>query len=154
MSTLLSARGFTLIEALIAAALLIGPVAILAQLLIGSIAQSVNAEQATAALTLAQAKLEALRAAPFDFDANGVRVDSPLLAASPPNALTVDTPPYVDALDRFGAETLALPAFVRRWAVTPRPGDPDTLELAVCVSATATRLVYPQCVWSLRTRRP
>jgi len=125
-------------------------------LLVRSVQQTVHAEQTTTSLTLAQGKLEQLRAAAFGFDGNGVRIDDALLTPSPANALTEDTPPYLDGLDRFGQLPAAgmSPAFVRRWSIRTHRNDPDTLELAVCVNAVGMALPQPQCVWTIRTRRP
>jgi type II secretory pathway pseudopilin PulG len=139
-------RGFSLLEALIAAALVAGAIAVLMHLVMRATAQSLNTETATVAATLAQAKLEELRAARFAFDAAGARVQSASLASSS------------DALGRFGepdtVETAV--AFARRWSVDELAGDEDTLVLTVCVDAVSHRLtvVNPECVWAIRTRQP
>ena len=153
----LSTAGFSLLETLIASALLAGAIAVLAHLVVRAVDQSLLAEQRAAALTLAQAKLEQLRAVPFQYGEGGVRIDDPALAASPGDSLTVDTPPYVESLDRFGAFVPAGtgPTFVRRWSIAIRDDDRDTLTVAVCVSvARVDAGPGSSCVWTMRTRQP
>jgi Tfp pilus assembly protein PilV len=152
-----TARGFSLLEALIAAALFAGAIGVLAHLVIRSVDQSLRAEQKTAALVLAQAKLEQLRGVPFAYDDGGARVDHPDLAVSPDDSLTSNAPPYVEMLDRFG-EFVApgtSASYVRRWSITSSGDAPDTLTIAVCVNASREGVdAGPSCVWSMRTRQP
>jgi type II secretory pathway pseudopilin PulG len=149
--------GFSLLEALVAAALLAGGVTALAHLLARSAGQISRSEDVTLALVLAQAKLEQLRAAVYAFDEDGQRVDDGLLDPSAPDALGQDSPPHVEALDRFGA-ILAdgqRPVFIRRWSIVPAALDPDTLTLGVCVRPTDRDAEATQtCVWTIRTRQP
>lgn len=150
------AHGFSLIEALIASALLAGAIATLAQLVMRSAEQTMRAEHATVAAVLAQAKLEELRALTFRFDANGVRVEDPALAPSAADSLSADSPPHVEALDRFG-QTVApdeVPVYIRRWSIAAAPLDPDTLVLAACVLPAGVLRLTDACVWGLRVRRP
>ena len=150
------AAGFSLIEALIASALLAGAIATLAQLVMRSAAQTARAEHATVASVLAQAKLEELRALPFRFDANGVRIEDAALAPSAADSLAADSPPHVDALDRFGQPVAPgdPPAYVRRWSIAAAPLDPDTLVLAACVLPAGIPRLTDTCVWGIRVRRP
>ena len=153
-----SEQGFSLLEALIAAAVFAAAIVTLVQLVMRSAAQTVRTEMATVSLTLADAKLEQLRAAQFDFDAAGLPIDDPAIATTPPDAHDKDSPPYLDRLDRFG-EVLAAdapPAYIRRWSITAIDGDPHTRMVTVCVSgagswATSFR---PACVWTIRSRQP
>jgi type II secretory pathway pseudopilin PulG len=152
-----TSSGFSLLETLLATALLAGAIAILAQLVVRAVDQSLRAEQRATALTLAQAKLEQLRAVPFAFGEGGIRIDDPALALSPGDSLTADTPPYVDSLDRFGASIPpdAAPMFVRRWSIASRDDDPDTVVMTVCVSGLRVDAgPGASCVWTMRTRQP
>ena len=156
MRTFTSANGFSLLEALIAAALLAGAIGSLAHLVTRSAEQSLRSEALTVALTLAQAKLEELRAYAFSFDAGGARIDSPMLAPSAADALAQDSPPHVEALDRFGQVVAgdAVPAYRRRWLIAPQPLDADTLFIASCVvPGVSGSAPGDACVWGIRTRR-
>lgn len=140
--------GFSLLETLIAASLIASVVVGLAQVVTMASGQSVRARRAVVALTIAQSKLEYLRSLPWDFDDSGLGVSSPELAASPPDSLVQNSPPYVDEPGGTG--------FVTRWAIAPVALDPDTLIMRVCVlSAAAPPTTLPDaCVWTTRTRRP
>jgi len=135
--------GFSLIETLVATAVLTIGVLGLAQLLVMATAANRNARTVTTAAVLARSKMEELRAVPFDS-----------LTASPPGALAADTPGFVDYLDASGADldARAGAAFVRRWAIAPLASNPlNATVLQVLVQTTAayageTRLM------SLRTR--
>jgi type II secretory pathway pseudopilin PulG len=151
-------RGFALVEALIAALLVATVVVGLTQLVTVSLAQSVKTRQSTAALTLAQAKLEELRSLAWHFDADGARVSSPKLDVSPPATLLQDLNDWVEKLDRFGAPDVPddVTHYWRRWAVSPLEAvDLDTLALQVCVFTDGRPGVAADaCVWTLRTRKP
>ena len=157
MRTLTPAAGFSLLEALMAAALLAGAIGSLAHLVTRSAEQSQRSERLTVAQTLAQAKLEQLRAALFAFDASGARIDSPALIPSAADALVEDSPPHVERLDRFGSVVpdATPPTYLRRWLIATQPLDSDTLIIASCVMAVARRSAGDDaCVWGVRTRRP
>jgi Tfp pilus assembly protein PilX len=154
-----SSAGFTLVEALIAAALLAAAVIGFAQLVTRAAQQTLRARYSAITLSLAQAKLEQLRSVAWDFDQSGAQVSSAELAFSPENSIASDVPPFVDALDRFGNAVPfdEHPTYQRRWAVRPlEPLDPDTLLIAVCVTSPpdAARVTSDSCVWTVRTRRP
>ena len=107
----------------------------------------------TTALWLAQQKLEQLCALEWRIDSDGVRTSDratsvahdpmrnggPGLLASPPSALDVNTPGYVDFVGADGiwrgdAGPPAGSAFVRRWSISPLAGDPlDSIVLTVAV---------------------
>jgi type II secretory pathway pseudopilin PulG len=152
-----NADGFSLIEALMAAALLAGTITVLAQLVTRSVDQLWRSDRVVLATTLAQAKLEQLRAAAFAFDETGVRVDDALLAPSAADALVQDSPPHVEALGRFG-ELLPAgiePVYIRRWSIAAAPLDADTLTLSACVRpAAGDAPLIEACVWTTRTRQP
>jgi Tfp pilus assembly protein PilV len=157
MPTFKPAQGFSLLEALIAAALLAGAITALAHLLTRAVEQVWRSERAIITLVLAQAKLEQLRATPFAFDEDGLRIDDALLAPSAANALLEDSPPHVEALDRFGEILPAgqSPTYIRRWSISAAGMDADTVTLAACVRPAAADARWSEaCVWTLRTRRP
>jgi prepilin-type N-terminal cleavage/methylation domain-containing protein len=155
-----SARGFTLIEALIASALIATALVTLSYVVATGVAQTSSSRRSVMALVLAQSKLEELRALPFRFAADGSRVDSEELAASPPSTLTEDRDGWVELLDRFGdaANDRQPMHYRRRWAVVPFTAfDLDTLVLQVCVfySGGAARAATADvCLSSIRTRTP
>ena len=158
MSAVSNASGFTLLEVLVATALVCTAVAGLAHLGVLAAAQSAAVQRDGLALALAQDKLEELRALAWSFDAAGARQSDPALGVSPPDALTTDAEGFVDFLDRFGAATTSAAAvYHRRWAVAPlSPVDPDTLSLGSCVLTRAAALHGAQtgvCAMSVRTRR-
>jgi hypothetical protein len=155
--------GFSLIEALLAALLMASAVAGLAQLLGVGVRQSDLVRDESMAQSLAQSRLDALRALPWRYDAAGLRVSSPDLAMSPADALIANRPGYVDRLDRFG-RVVADPAdgtstYVRRWFIAPFDADPDTLTLRACVWTIARKAgvandIPDACVAGVRTRQP
>jgi prepilin-type N-terminal cleavage/methylation domain-containing protein len=131
--------GFTLIEVVVAAAILATAAAALAQLLAIATQQSVRNRHALGATIAAQSKLQQLRAVHWTS-----AVDA--LTASPPRSLVEDTAGFVDYPDRY----------VRRWSISRRdPLDLDTFILQVCVFRTAGRNTGPDaCVGTVRARRP
>lgn len=155
-----SVRGFSLIEALLASALIAGAVASLAAVVTTAASQTVAARRTLTALVLAQAKLEELRAIPFRFGADGSRADGEALARSPASALIEDHEGWVEDLDRFGGPVndRQPPHYRRRWAVTSYvPFDVDALVLQVCVFPSGNSRVGSMaeaCVSAIRVRRP
>ena len=143
--------GFTLVEVLVAMAIMVAVAVGVARLFATAVAATRSARDRTVALALASAKIEQLRSLEwrFDIDASGTltaRTDTvsdlsvepagsggPGLAESPPGTLDANVPPYVDYLDRFGQWAGAGPApvagsaYIRRWAVRHPAGDPDQL---------------------------
>jgi prepilin-type N-terminal cleavage/methylation domain-containing protein len=158
-----SMRGFSLIEVLIAALVVSSAIAGFAHLIALAARQTSSTHTSVSALSLAQSKLEGLRALTWTYDASGTRVSSPELALSPATSLFVDSPGYVDAMDRFGQPVSAAPqsaAFRRRWAVWRLdPAVADTLILQVCVfeiavASSSRRRMPAACVSTVRTRKP
>jgi prepilin-type N-terminal cleavage/methylation domain-containing protein len=154
----MGARGFTLMEVLVALGILC--VAALGGIQLVAVATETMARarvQATAA-SLAAARLEQLRALRFEFDATGLRVtdqstnvaeDPPVpggpgLAVSGGSTLETSVSGYVDYLDRngrwLGAGTRApsQTAFVRRWAIEAVDASGDLLALQVLVRPVAS----------------
>ncbi|HYE89339.1 MAG TPA: hypothetical protein VEA16_23475, partial [Vicinamibacterales bacterium] len=111
-----SVRGFTVVETLVAAGILVTAMAGIAQLFILGAHLTRQASRSGAALLAAQNKLEELRGLPLGFDAAGGAVTHPDLQLSPASTLDADEPPYCDWLDA-GGETQLDPdtaVFVRR----------------------------------------
>ena len=160
MAALQTARGFSLIEALVASALVATAIIALAHLFAVAAAQTHSIRRATTALVMAQSKLEELRALPWTYDAGGSPVSSGELLASPASALTENVVGWFDELDRFGApaEERQITQYLRRWAVTPLDGlDADTLVVQVCVFTRGAGTggdLGDACVYGIRTRKP
>ena len=146
-------RGFTLIEVLVAMAILLIAALSAMQLVAMALRTMAEARLYGVAANLASARLEQLRALRFDFDVSGMRhtdlstdvaADPPTwggrgLAPSGAGALAANTAGYVDFLDGrgrwVGTGTVA-PAgavLVRRWAIEPLDGAGDLLAVQVLV---------------------
>lgn len=133
-------RGISVLDAMVAAAILAVGLVSLSQLMLVAARVARDAEQLTSASTLAGQKLEELRGVAFFDAADGV-VSDERLAPSPADALERDTPGYVDYVDfrgnPLGAGADMRPAdaaFVRRWSVTPvpeRPADAVVIQVRV-----------------------
>jgi type II secretory pathway pseudopilin PulG len=111
--------GFSLVETLVATALLAMAVVTLAQLFVVATRNNLVARHATYATILAAQKLEELLTRHW--------AD---LEPSPEAALRQNTRGWVDYIDEFGralAGDVPHPrsAFVRRWAVQPLPDNPE-----------------------------
>ena len=136
----MKAEGFSLIEVVVATAVLIAAMAGVARLFAISIDRRDAAAVATVASILAGQKLEELR----DVAA--------LASPSPDGSLDVDMPPYVDLVVAQGlsaTDTAARrpsPIFTRRWSIAPVPGG-GAVVLRVVVTPGDARLV------TVRTRR-
>jgi prepilin-type N-terminal cleavage/methylation domain-containing protein len=152
--------GFSLIETLIAVALLAGGVLATAQMFILATKGNAVAMQATYTATLAQEKMEQLRGLRWGFDLVGlpvqdyttdISVDPPTgggvgLSPSPDNSLSSNVAGYVDFIGRDGSSLGGGPTvpdgtvYVRRWSVEPLPTNPNnTLILQVLVFPFAAR---------------
>ncbi len=137
--------GFSLIETVVALGLLAGAVISLAQLFALATESNFGARTMTYASVLAEQKLEELRALTFALDPSGVPLtdtDTDTAASletagggtgltpSPSNALSANTPGYVDHLDGFGgklgggSQPPNGTSYTRRWSIRPLPADP------------------------------
>jgi len=170
------AAGFTLIEVIVALALLAVVSIGIVWLFTVAIDAGRIARDRTLAVVLATGKVEQLRSLEwrFELDASGLptpRTDlttnvstEPMgpggagLAESPSGTLDRDMPPYVDYLDRrgrwvgSGASPPASAAYIRRWGVHRLPGDPArvlALEVLVTtVSRERTRAGAAPHLWN------
>lgn len=161
MSTHISPRGFTLVETLVATGILVTALAGIAQLFILSTHLTRQANTAGAALVAAQDKLEALIAAPFDYDSNGGVITDAALELSPSSSLDEDIDPFVDWIDSSGerCDTGGDSVFVRRWRVSAMSiGAPDSVAVEVCVFRMPADGVDARaadaCLSTIRTRQP
>jgi len=147
-------RGFTLIEVLIAMAILGAAALVTGRLLAATTNAMSQARAQTSTATLGVARMEQLRALNWTFDSSGapltdlttdLSTNPPShggsgLLASPAAALDENTPRFVDYLDErgewvgSGSEPPPAATFVRRWSVDPpADGAADTLVLQVVV---------------------
>jgi prepilin-type N-terminal cleavage/methylation domain-containing protein len=113
----MKAAGFSLVEVLVATAVLTVGVASLAQLFTVSARANRIAKATTMTLLLAQQKAEELRA------------DAAVSSPSPPETLSANTPGHFEYIDRIGMALDGQPptppagaVYVRRWAVEPLEG--------------------------------
>jgi type II secretion system protein I len=144
-------RGFTLIEVLVAMAIMVVVSIGVVQLFAIAASAGRASRDRTLAVLLAAGKLEQLRALEWrlHLDAAGLetmRTDGesnvsvepaaaggPGLGESPPGTLDANIPPYVDYLDRLGRWTATGPSpspdavYIRRWAVRHAPSDPQRM---------------------------
>jgi type II secretory pathway pseudopilin PulG len=124
-----NARGFSLLEAVVAIGLLAGALAVLLQLFAITTRANQSARVSSLATIAAGAKMEELRRL------------APPYTASPSDALITNRPGFCDLLDAGGSHLAdcVLPGdrafFVRRWAVAPLAAGPgNTTALTVLVS--------------------
>jgi hypothetical protein len=170
-------RGASLVEAVIAAALVTTIAAGVAHLLVWSRHEAWSAGMRSTAVFLAVQKMEQLRSLAWYADPAGAGIsdettnlaeDPPAaggsgLQPSPGGSLVQNTAGFVDYVDlqgrwcATGARPPACAAFVRRWAVQPFDADPaDTRVLTVLVvpAGEASRRASPRAVrlQTIRTR--
>jgi len=118
--------GFTLLEVMVALALLTGALLAVAQLLVVAARASEFSRTTTVSASLAAQKLEQLRALAWGYDVDGSPIDA--LGLSPPGSLTGNAIGFVDYLDGaggwIGSGTSPPPhaMFTRRWSVEADEG--------------------------------
>jgi prepilin-type N-terminal cleavage/methylation domain-containing protein len=180
MSTVLhdpAAKGFTLLEVLMAIALFVTVSIGIAQLFGVAVDAGRRAREQTTTAILAAAKMEQLRSLAWAYDPPAAGLppvprtdettnlgndppseDGPGLRASPGGTLPDNVPHYVDYLDEDGRRlgTGVTPgagmAFIRRWAVRPLPSDPGrTLVLQVLVTTARQEFSRSPGSWNRRT---
>jgi prepilin-type N-terminal cleavage/methylation domain-containing protein len=155
-----SPRGFSLIEVMVASAILACAVLSVAQLVAAATGSTAAARGVSEATLLAWQKLDELRSLAFVFDDAGGAVTDASLAPSPADTLTLDTNGYVDYLDEFG-ESLGGgdrppdgTRYRRRWALELWVGNPDVLILRVRVLDTARDEALASATTIRARRRP
>jgi prepilin-type N-terminal cleavage/methylation domain-containing protein len=114
-------KGFSLVEVVIAAALLATSLVALAELFAVAVQNNAAAKNATFAAALAAQKMEELR---------GDAVSAPSSASA--NALRVPTDGYMDVVDQNGS------TYIRRWSIEPVPGS-SAVVLQVLVTRRGDR---------------
>jgi len=166
--------GFSIVEVIFATGIMATALVALAQMFVIAVSNNQAAKMGTYSTTLAQEKMEQLRALTWGFDNIGLplsdtttntalAVESPGggmgLTPSPVGSLTRNTNGYVDYVDQFGnvlgGGTMALPktVYVRRWSVEPLPTDPNnTLILQVLVFKFANRGIADAAGSTMRLR--
>ena len=168
--------GFTIVEVLIASALLIAVSAGVGHLIGVATVRGRDARMQTCTALLAAARMEQLRALAWGYEP-GIKsgkvprsdtatdLSTPLptqtgpgLTSSPSGTLSSNVPPYVDYLGErgqwvgAGASPPPQAVFIRRWSIRPLPDDPArTLILSVLVTTVAheTARTAP---WSARSQ--
>jgi prepilin-type N-terminal cleavage/methylation domain-containing protein len=155
------ARGFSLLEVLVATSILTVSLAALAQLVAISTRANSSARATTYAAILAQEKMEQLRSLTWGLDTLGLPLTDTTtditvlperatggkgLSPSPAAALSQNVEGYVDYLDEFGnslgggATPLQGTVYIRRWSVEPLPTSPNnTVILQVMVTRRRNR---------------
>lgn len=168
--------GFTLIESVVASAVLITTLVGLTQLFLQAAQITAQARRAPVALAAAASKLDQLLALEWGYDASGAPVsdfgsdtshDPPTpaggagLSISPADSLSRPTGGYVDYLNDRGRSLGPTPTpgsfFTRRWRIRPWPASSsDALLLRVCIVRIAGTDVDPPpevCLGTARVRR-
>lgn len=132
-------NGFSLIETIIAMAILLVAVAgLLTPFLIATAQNEAQGNLATRATELSQDKMEQLLALKFtDAGLGGAMAASATVGSVPPAAPVAN---YVDYLDPTGTATTAARAFyTRQWSITTDAATPPTLKtITVVVRASVT----------------
>jgi hypothetical protein len=144
-------RGFSLIEAVTATALVAGTVMMAARWVTDAAKSGARSAGTSVAAVLASHKIEQLHALRWAVDELGVRradlasdtaVDPPApggglgLSLAPPGTLESDVPGYVDYVtpDARTVATRSGATYVRRWSIAPLPLAPDDgVLIEVCV---------------------
>jgi prepilin-type N-terminal cleavage/methylation domain-containing protein len=156
-----SSSGFSLIEVMVASAILGCAVLSIAQLAAASTRSTAAARDVSEATLLAWQKIDQLRALAWTFDDAGASIDDAALAPSPAGALRQDTGGWVDYLDGWGqpiggAFAGGVPPvgtrYRRRWSVAPSGANADLLILRVRVVAAGREDELAGAA-SLRARR-
>jgi len=138
-------KGFSLVEVLVAMALVATSALGLAELF--SLASRVTQESRidTTATFAAETKMAELRALTLAWDAEGAPLTSLGLGWSPAAALTANVDGYVDYVDGTGAvvgsgvQPPPAGVYQRRWSIQPLAADPANAVVLQVVAVRATR---------------
>jgi prepilin-type N-terminal cleavage/methylation domain-containing protein len=141
-------KGFSLVEVLVAMALVATCAAGLADLFVLSSRVTSASRVETVETMAALGKMAELRSLTWAYDAGGTGapVSDPGLSISPASSLAVSADGFADYLDAGGAvigHGIRPPAqgvYLRRWSIQPLPNDGSALVLQV----VATRVTLPQ----------
>jgi prepilin-type N-terminal cleavage/methylation domain-containing protein len=136
-----SPRGFSLIEVMVASAILACAVLSVAQVMAVATSSTADARGVGEATLLAWQKVDELRGLAFTFDDAGGPVTDDALAPSPGGTLSRDTSGYVEYLDTLGqrlddgglAGRPRGARYRRRWAIALSTGSPDAVIVRVRV---------------------
>ena len=183
-----SSEGFSLVEVVISMGLLTAVSLGVAQLFAASTKANLVARGATSTTAIAEQKMEQIRSLTWGFDTDGLGLpvtdtttnlavyppaqDGTGLNPSPGGALEENTSGFVDFVDAHGVwvgtGTTPPPtaAFIRRWAITPLPTNPNnTIVIRVLVTPianeqarvdsafTRTRMAGDTLLTSVKTRK-
>jgi len=154
-------RGFSLLEVLVATAIMVVAAAGLAQSFAIASRANRSARATTMAALLAQQKMEQLRGLAWSVDPFGVPLGDAALGASPPGSLDANTAGYCDFVDASGnalgggTTPPSGAIYVRRWSIDPLPANPGTLVLNVSVARLPGGAAQPDDVRiaTIRTRK-
>jgi hypothetical protein len=154
-------RGATLIEAIVAGGLLITLASGTATLITLARRLDVQAEQLMAAASIATARLQALRAIPWEYGLDGSANDAATLSVTPADALERNTTGCFEVVDDGGRAVFESGAgggrYAVRWNIRPSlAAVADTRSIEVCVFVWPSPGGAPPlaCVASARTRQP
>jgi len=160
MKALVDPRGLTLVETLLAASLLFTLAGGAAYVLLLTRQLAVRAEEMGIATTVASARLERIRAIPWQYGIDGSAPEVVALAVSPQDALERDVDGLHELLDASGRPVrrgIADPRFVCRWAIVPvaaDSGDARGIEACVFVWPAGEDALPVVCLASARGRQP
>lgn len=156
-----SERGTTLVEAVVAASLLLTLAGGVAYLFLLTHRFALAAEQMTIAVAAATSRLETLMAVPWAYDLAGGEPEASALDLSPPDVLDRNVAGFSDLVDATGTpvdgDSDVQPAFARRWALLPLNGDASSSRaIEVCTFTWPAPPGAPPmvCLASARTRQP
>jgi prepilin-type N-terminal cleavage/methylation domain-containing protein len=162
MHTLDSSRGFSLIEVMVASAILACAVLSVAQVVAVATSATAGARGVSEATMLAWQKVDELRGLAFTYDDAGVPVTDDGLASSPGGTLSRDTAGYIEHLDAFGQrlgdDGVESPPrgarYRRRWAIALTGGAPDAVIVRVRVLDVAREQELASAATVRARRRP
>jgi len=148
MQTAESSRGFSLIEVMVASAILGCAVLSVAQLVAAATVSTASARGVSEATLLAWQKIDELRSLALTFDDAGGPVTDASLQPSLAGTLSRDTAGWVDYPATLGTR------YRRRWAINLSDGRPDLLILRVRVLGTGREQELASAVAMRARRRP